>query len=91
MAESVHCRPRRRLYECACKPSLFQSECVAPHALCSLCLVQTRDEVRVLSSLQHPNIVLYQEGWQEQGFQYIAMEFCEVGPLHCCWLAGGSC
>ena len=56
--------------------------------MCACCLLpccpaapQTRDEVRVLSSLQHPNIVLYQECWQEQGFQYIAMEFCEVNVL----------
>lgn len=45
--------------------------------------VQTRGEVRVLRSLQHPNIVQYHDCWTEAGgTQYISMEFCEVPG---CW------
>ncbi|EFN57718.1 hypothetical protein CHLNCDRAFT_20808 [Chlorella variabilis] len=43
----------------------------------------TRDEVRVLSSLQHPNIVRYDTCFYElgEGCQYISMEYCEDGDL----------
>lgn len=42
-------------------------------------LLQTRDEVRVLSAMAHPNIVLYHDCFAEGGRTYIIMEFCEVG------------
>lgn len=41
--------------------------------------LQTRDEVRVLSLLSHPNIVSYHECFHEDSRQFIVMEFCEVG------------
>lgn len=44
----------------------------------SPCVLQSRDEVRVLSSMAHPNIVLYHECFHNLGKQYIAMEFCEA-------------
>jgi len=59
-----------------------------PACLIPACL-QTRDEVRVLSRMAHPNIVLYHECFQEAGSQYIAMEFCEASG-HTCMLCGGA-
>lgn len=38
-------------------------------------------ESRVLSSLQHPNIVRYRETFLEDGFLGIAMDYCEGGDL----------
>lgn len=40
--------------------------------------LQSRDEVRVLSSMAHPNIVLYHDCFNDGSKQYIAMEFCEA-------------
>lgn len=44
-------------------------------------LPQTRDEVRVLRSLAHPNIIQYHDCFVDGGVQYIAMEYAEVHLL----------
>eukprot|EP00887_Chlorella_sp_A99_P000963 scaffold5.g963.t1 len=41
-----------------------------------------RGEVAVLSSLSHPNIVQYHECFEENGQQYIVMEFCQARRMH---------
>ena len=45
------------------------------------CLLQAKNEVKVLNSLNHPNIVKYYECYQERNMMHIIMELCEVGPL----------
>ena len=64
----------------------------------STCPAQTRDEVRVLRSLSHPNVIQYHACFQDGGVQYIAMEFAEVRRLaasgtsnSCCQARGESC
>ena len=54
------------------------------HALAPA-LQQTRDEVRVLRSLAHPNVIQYHSCFTDGGVQYIAMEYAEVRPLQS-WL-----
>lgn len=44
------------------------------------CLLQAKNEVKVLNSLNHPNIVKYYECYQERNMMHIIMELCEVGP-----------
>ena len=44
-------------------------------------LLQAKNEVKVLNSLNHPNIVKYYECYQERNMMHIIMELCEVGPL----------
>ncbi|PRW58940.1 serine threonine- kinase Nek1 isoform X5 [Chlorella sorokiniana] len=41
----------------------------------------TRDEVRVLRSLAHPNVIQYQDCFTDGGMQYIVMEYAEEGDL----------
>ena len=53
--------------------------------------MQAKNEVKVLNSLNHPNIVKYYECYQERNMMHIIMEFCQVTcichlPLHAiCW------
>lgn len=43
-------------------------------------VVQAKNEVKVLNSLNHPNIVKYYECYQERNMMHIIMEFCQVIP-----------
>ena len=44
--------------------------------------LQAKNEVKVLNSLNHPNIVKYYECYQERNMMHIIMEFCQVNlPL----------
>ena len=40
--------------------------------------LQAKNEVKVLNSLNHPNIVKYYECYQERNMMHIIMEFCQV-------------
>ena len=42
--------------------------------------LQAKNEVKVLNSLNHPNIVKYYECYQERNMMHIIMEFCQVLP-----------
>uniref|UniRef100_A0A8C3S1Q0 non-specific serine/threonine protein kinase n=1 Tax=Chelydra serpentina TaxID=8475 RepID=A0A8C3S1Q0_CHESE len=42
---------------------------------------ESRREVAVLANMKHPNIVLYQESFEENGSLYIVMDYCEGGDL----------
>ena len=48
--------------------------------------LQAKNEVKVLNSLNHPNIVKYYECYQERNMMHIIMEFCQVSlpPLLLC-------
>jgi len=43
-------------------------------------VLQAKNEVKVLNSLNHPNIVKYYECYQERNMMHIIMEFCQVTP-----------
>ena len=60
--------------EQACKLQLCQE----------LVLLQAKNEVKVLNSLNHPNIVKYYECYQERNMMHIIMEFCQVPPSPTC-------
>ncbi|XP_077572547.1 serine/threonine-protein kinase Nek1 isoform X16 [Stigmatopora nigra] len=42
---------------------------------------ESRKEVAVLANMSHPNIVQYKESFEERGFLYIVMDYCEGGDL----------
>eukprot|EP00891_Asterochloris_glomerata_P003027 jgi/Astpho2/3027/e_gw1.00051.273.1_t len=42
---------------------------------------EAKNEVKVLNSLNHPNIVKYYECYQERNMMHIIMELCEEGDL----------
>lgn len=42
---------------------------------------EARKEVRVLSQMKHPNIVSYQESFEENGSLHIVMDYCDGGDL----------
>ncbi|CAO2612209.1 Serine/threonine-protein kinase Nek1 [Lemmus lemmus] len=42
---------------------------------------ESRREVAVLANMKHPNIVQYKESFEENGFLYIVMDYCEGGDL----------
>ncbi|XP_069797647.1 serine/threonine-protein kinase Nek1 isoform X4 [Narcine bancroftii] len=42
---------------------------------------ESRREVAVLANMKHPNIVQYQESFEESGCLYIVMDYCEGGDL----------
>ncbi|OCT99636.1 serine/threonine-protein kinase Nek1 isoform X1 [Xenopus laevis] len=43
---------------------------------------ESRREVAVLANMKHPNIVQYQESFEENGCLYIVMDYCEGGDLY---------
>ena len=40
---------------------------------------EARKEVKVLSQMQHPNIVSYRESFESDGNLYIVMDYCDGG------------
>ena len=49
------------------------------HCMLEQCqCLQAKNEVKVLNSLNHPNIVKYYECYQERNMMHIIMEFCQV-------------
>lgn len=40
---------------------------------------EARKEVKVLSAMKHPNIVSYQDSFEERGNLYIVMDYCDGG------------
>ncbi|CAH8577665.1 unnamed protein product [Schistosoma rodhaini] len=43
---------------------------------------EARKEVSVLSKMNHPNIVQYCDSFEESGWLYIIMEYCDQGDLY---------
>ena len=39
-------------------------------------------QVKVLSQMKHPNIVAYQESFEDSGSLYIVMDYCDGGDLY---------
>ena len=54
-------------------------------------LLQAKNEVKVLNSLNHPNIVKYYECYQERNMMHIIMEFCQVCPFLLFLSCASSC
>lgn len=48
--------------------------------------MESLNEVKVLSSLRHPNIVRYVESFESEGKLCIVMEFAEKGEWTSDWL-----
>lgn len=42
---------------------------------------EARKEVKVLSQMQHPNIVTYKESFEADGNLYIVMDYCDGGSF----------
>lgn len=40
-----------------------------------------RDEIKILTMLDHPNIVKYYESYDDEKFLYLVMEYCPGGEL----------
>jgi len=40
-----------------------------------------RDEIKILSSLDHPNIIKYYETYESPNYIYLVMEYCQGGEL----------
>lgn len=40
---------------------------------------EARQEVVVLSQMHHPNIVAYRESFEQNGYLYIVMDYCDGG------------
>ncbi len=40
-----------------------------------------REEVKILTRLDHPNIVKYYETYEDQKYMYLVMEYCSGGEL----------
>ena len=40
-----------------------------------------KEEVRILSRLDHPNIVKYYESYDDIKYMYLVMEYCSGGEL----------
>ncbi len=70
--------------------SLFQV--IKCHCVCDdrqwQAVLQAKNEVKVLNSLNHPNIVKYYECYQERNMMHIIMEFCQVTPA---WVPMAPC
>ena len=43
---------------------------------------EARNEVKILSTLRHPNIVKFEEHAEKKGLLYIVMEYADGGDLH---------
>ena len=42
---------------------------------------QIREEIRILQTLDHPNIIRYYETFENNNFMYLVMEYCPGGEL----------
>lgn len=42
---------------------------------------EIKDEIKILQSLDHPNIIRYFETFENEKFLYLVMEYCEGGEL----------
>ena len=40
-----------------------------------------KDEINILASLDHPNIVKYYETYESPNYLYLVMEYCQGGDL----------
>ena len=40
-----------------------------------------RDEIKILNTLDHPNIIKYYEEYENDKYIYLVMEFCNGGDL----------
>ncbi|KAF5401566.1 hypothetical protein PHET_05220 [Paragonimus heterotremus] len=43
---------------------------------------ESRKEIAVLSKMNHPNIVRYFDSFEDSGYVYIVMEYCDQGDLY---------
>jgi calcium-dependent protein kinase len=44
-------------------------------------IAEIKDEIQILQTLDHPNIIRYLETFENEKFMYLVMEYCEGGEL----------
>ncbi len=44
-------------------------------------VARIREEVKILTTLDHPNIVKYYQTYEDTKYMYLVMEFCPGGEL----------
>ncbi len=44
--------------------------------------IAAEQEAKLLATMRHPNIVAYRDSFEDDGFLYIVMGYCEGGDLY---------
>ncbi|KAL3137850.1 hypothetical protein ABBQ38_005103 [Trebouxia sp. C0009 RCD-2024] len=72
--KALKCRRRR-------DNQIFVVKIMHESKMSAKAIEEAKNEVKVLNSLNHPNIVKYYECYQERNMMHIIMEFCQEGDL----------